>query len=143
MIDVGWLFGRRKEPKPEPPAAPRVLRIRRSALDLLCASARSQHPHEFGGVLRAEKGIITEVLILPGTVSGETHAIFQFSMLPIDFSVKGTVHSHPGGNPLPSGADLELFRKFGTRHIIVAEPYVPRTCRAYDGRGEPIRFEVV
>lgn len=94
-------------------------------------------------MLRTEKGVITEVILVPGTIAGRTHAIFQFHMLPIDFSIKGTVHSHPGSVPLPSEADLDLFRRHGTLHLIIAEPYTHRTWRAYDGRGEPLEVEIV
>lgn len=117
--------------------------MRRDVLDLICETAKSQHPNEFGGLLRREKGVITELLVLPGTVSGPTHAIFQFHMLPIDFSVVGTVHSHPGSIPKPSGADKELFRRYGNTHIIIAEPYTERTWRGYDGLANPIKIDVV
>jgi proteasome lid subunit RPN8/RPN11 len=158
---VGWFSRKKNEPSipapadwsaqvardrgipPTPASGKPAPRIRKSVIDLISASAQSQHPNEFGAMLRSEKGIITELLLLPGTVSGRSHAIFFFNMLPIDFSVRGTVHSHPGGDPRPSDADLELFRKHGSLHIIIAEPYTPRTWRAYDGRGDPIRLEVV
>lgn len=133
-------WSRRERPAAVPPARPK---IRASVIDLICESARSQHPNEFGGILRAEKGVITEILLLPGTVSGHSHAIFQLNMLPIDFSVRGTVHSHPSGTPLPSEADLALFRKFGNLHIIIGEPYTPRTWRGYDGRGGAVSIDVV
>ena len=119
------------------------MRVERDVIDLICQAAKASHPHEFGGLLRAEKGLVTELMLLPGTISGETHAIFQLGMLPIDFSVRGTVHSHPNGVALPSGADLELFRRFGTFHIIIGAPYTARSWRAYDGRGEPVEAEVV
>lgn len=138
---MGWF--RRKPRDAEPPKPYWVTKVRRDVLRLICESAKSQHPNEFGGLLRARQGVLTEVLILPGTVSGETHAIFQLGMLPIDFSVKGTVHSHPSSNANPSGADLELFLRFGTTHIIVGMPYTEQTCRAYNARGEPITLEVV
>lgn len=144
MRRVGWLFGRKKEGEPAPPPAPpKRPKIRRDVLELICQTARSQHPHEFGGLLRAEKGVITEILMLPGTVSGRTHATFQLHMLPIDFNVRGTVHSHPGSVPRPSEADLDLFRRYGTFHIIVAEPYTMQSWRSYDGRGNPVQVEVV
>lgn len=132
--------------KPAETAAPRpywVTKVHRDVVRLFCETARSQHPHEFGGLLRAEKGVLTEILILPGTVSGDTHAIFQLHMLPIDFSVKGTVHSHPTPDPRPSGADRELFERFGSTHIIVAHPYTDRSWRAYNSRGEPVQLDVV
>lgn len=139
---LAW-WDRKRAPEAHTPVQRRKGKIRRDALDLICESAKSQHPHEFGGLLRVEKGVITEIILLPGTISGETHAIFQLGMMPVDFSVKGTVHSHPGSVPRPSGADLELFRKYGSMHIIIAEPYTPQTWRAYDGRGDPMDMEVV
>ena len=141
---MAWWFGRGKKDGVPGPGRPRArLKVRRDVLEFICESAKSQHPNEFGGVLRAEKGVITELLVVPGTVSGRSHAIFHLNMLPIDFSVVGTVHSHPGSVPLPSDADRELFRRFGSTHIIVAEPYTLRTWRGYDGRGEPLEIEVV
>lgn len=141
MNPVGWFT--RKPAEPPKPEAPKVLRIHEDVLDLICATARAQHPDEFGGILRQEKGLVTELLIVPGTTSGATHATFQLHMLPIDFSVVGTVHSHPNGVARPSEADLELFRKFGSRHVIIGAPYDRRSWRAYDGRGDAIRAEIV
>lgn len=141
-----WPFRRRRSEQPlavRGPARTAAPRVRRSLIQLVCQAARAEHPNEFGGMLRVEKGVVTELLLAPGTVSGPTHATFQFHMLPIDFSVVGTVHSHPGSVPLPSGADLDLFRRYGKFHIIIAEPYTERTWRAYDGRGDPVRVEVV
>jgi proteasome lid subunit RPN8/RPN11 len=139
---MGW-FGRKKDRPPRQPPKRRITKVNKSVIDLIGAAAQAQHPNEFGGTLRAQGDTITEVLLVPGTVSGATHAIFQLHMLPIDLSVKGTVHSHPGGNPRPSNADRELFSRYGTTHIIIAEPYNARTWRAYDGRGDPIQLEVV
>jgi proteasome lid subunit RPN8/RPN11 len=140
---MGFFRRGRRDKEPRPPPRRRITKVNRSVIELISAAAQEQHPNEFGGTLRAQGDAITEVLLVPGTVSGATHAIFQLHMLPIDMSVKGTVHSHPGGNPRPSNADRELFARFGTTHIIIAEPYTARTWRAYDGRGQPIELEVV
>jgi proteasome lid subunit RPN8/RPN11 len=142
---MSWKFWKPRGPAPaaKPPKPYWLQSIQRDALNLILESARSQHPNEFGALLRAQKGVVTEVVVLPGTVSGATHAIFQLNMLPIDFSIKGTVHSHPTPNPRPSNADLELFARFGTTHIIVAQPYTERSWRAYNARGEPISLGVV
>jgi proteasome lid subunit RPN8/RPN11 len=64
-------------------------------------------------------------------------------MLPVDFSVVGTVHSHPSGACYPSDADLDLFRRFGWIHIIACSPYGMRSWAAYNSLGEPIQLEVV
>jgi len=117
--------------------------IRRDVLETILEAARSSAPEEFGAVLRAEEGVITELLLVPGTVGGRRHALFQFHHLPVDFAVAGTVHSHPSGVPLPSEADLELFRRFGWVHVIVGAPFDARSWVAYNVRGEPIVLKVV
>jgi proteasome lid subunit RPN8/RPN11 len=118
--------------------------VTRHALDSALASARSSHPNEFGGVLRADPpGVISEILLLPGTTAGRRHANFRLYMLPADLTVVGTVHSHPSGALHPSDADLQLFRGFGQRHLILGAPYSTGMWRAYDGNGRETRLEVV
>lgn len=126
--------------KPRPGG--RVTGIRRAALDLILAAGREALPNEFAGVLRAYDGIITEVLVLPGTEQGTQAAIFKFYMMPVDRSVVGTVHSHPSGNFWPSKADMELFDRFGRVHIICGFPFGPANWAAYDGIGNPRDLEV-
>jgi proteasome lid subunit RPN8/RPN11 len=118
--------------------------ITRRCLDSALASARSAYPNEFGGVLRADQpGMITDLLLLPGTVAGRRHASFQFQMLPVDLGVAGTVHSHPSGALHPSEADVNLFRHWGRRHLILGAPYGPGSWRAYDGNGREVHLDVV
>lgn len=117
--------------------------IRKRTLRMILEASKSQFPEEFGALLRAEKGVIHELILLPGTVSGERHAIFQFSHLPIDFTIVGTVHSHPSGVCYPSRADLELFRKYGWVHIIVCSPFDRTSWAAFDGLGNEKDLEVV
>jgi proteasome lid subunit RPN8/RPN11 len=118
--------------------------ITRRALESALASARSAYPNEFGGVLRADPpGVISELLLLPGTVAGRSHANFQLWMLHADLSVAGTVHSHPSGALHPSAADLRLFRSWGRRHVILGAPYGPGAWRAYDGNGRETNLRVV
>lgn len=150
-----WPFRRRaKEPRAaKPRKAPwdepdlhgfaGVTAIRKHCLELILEAAKASHPREFGGFLRAEKGVIEEVILLPGTISGEEHAIFHMSMLPYDPSIKGSVHSHPSPYPYPSEADLDLFNRHGRLHIIVARPYTERNWRTYAFTGDPVRLDVV
>ena len=117
--------------------------ITRRALSSALATGRSAYPNEFGGVLRADPpGVISELLLLPGTTAGRRHANFQLYMLPADLTVVGTVHSHPSGALHPSDADLRLFRSWGRRHIIVGTPFSRGSWRAYDGNGEEVRLDV-
>ena len=64
-------------------------------------------------------------------------------MLPIDFSIVGTVHSHPSYSFHPSDADLLLFRKQGKIHIVVAKPYNDSSWKAYDYNGKEIDMELI
>lgn len=131
-----------------PPGGPRLgdapRAITRRALHSALASARSAYPNEFGGLFRADPpGVISELLMLPGTTAGRRHANFQLYMLPADPTVAGTVHSHPSGALHPSDADLRLFRNWGRRHIILGAPYDPGCWRAYDGNGEETVLRVI
>ncbi|HKS59998.1 MAG TPA: Mov34/MPN/PAD-1 family protein [Thermoplasmata archaeon] len=119
-------------------------KITRRCLDAALACARSAYPREFGGVLRADTpGVITELLLLPGTTAGPRHANFQLYMLPVDLGVAGTVHSHPSGALHPSEADLTLFRHWGQRHLILGNPFEIGDWRAYDGNGEETPLQVL
>ena len=121
----------------------KVYAISRKTLRMILEASKDTYPKEFAAILRAEEGVITELLLLPGTISGDVHAVFQLHMLPIDFSVVGTIHSHPSGNYSPSGADLNLFSHFGRVHIITGKPYTESTWQAYDHNGNPRQLEVV
>jgi proteasome lid subunit RPN8/RPN11 len=117
--------------------------IKKKALQMILESAKSSYPNEFGALLRAEEGEISELILLPGTISGNSQAIFQLYMRPIDFSIVGSAHSHPSGNYSPSEADLDFFRSTGSVHVIVGYPYTMRTWAAYNVLGERIKLEVL
>jgi len=121
----------------------RISRIDREALEFILAASRASHPKEFAGVLKAKGETVSEILLLPGTVSSNKSAVFRLQMLGIYPSARGTVHSHPSSNASPSQEDLALFDKFGEVHIIAAFPYTADSWRAYNLRGEPIDLEVV
>ena len=120
-------------------------KITKECLDLIFECAKSNFPHEFGGLLRVDdtkKDTITEIVLIPGTISGESHAIFQMHMRPIDFQIVGTVHSHPAPFATPSEADLALFGKYGKIHIIAALPYSGKSWKAYDTYGKECSIEI-
>ncbi len=64
-------------------------------------------------------------------------------MLPIDFSIVGTVPSHPSISFHPSNADIFLFRKFGKVHIVAAYPFTTDSWKSYDYNEEEIDMEVI
>jgi len=121
-------------------------KITKKCLDLIIESAKSSYPKEFGALLRVDskdRFTINELVLLPGTISGDSHAIFRLHMLPVDFSIVGTIHSHPSPVPYPSKADLELFRKHGKIHIIAAKPYDYNSWRVYDHNGLKIDIKII
>jgi len=125
---------------------PTSWKIKRDCLNLIFECAKSSFPNEFGGLLRVDtesKDTIIEVIILPGTISGDSHAIFQMHMRPIDFSIVGTVHSHPSPSARPSDADLHLFSKYGKIHIIAASPFNEESWKAYDYSGKEVEVAIV
>ncbi|HYU07498.1 MAG TPA: Mov34/MPN/PAD-1 family protein [Thermoplasmata archaeon] len=121
----------------------RVEAITRKTLRMILEASRDIYPREFGAILRAEQGVITELLLIPGTVSGNRHAIFQIHMIPTDFAVVGTVHSHPSGVYEPSDEDLALFNKFGGIHIITGFPFSESTWAAWTNKGARIGLMVL
>src|SRR2546422_10364898 len=114
----------------------RVTAIARKTLRMILEASRDMYPREFGAILRAEEGTITELILVPGTVSGKRHAIFQLHTLPADFSVVGTAYSHPSGIYEPSAEDRALFNKFGGIHLIIGYPYNEDSWAASTNKGE-------
>lgn len=122
---------------------PTVQSIRRPVLQMAAEAAKASYPQEFASGMRVEKGVVTELVFIPGTVQGDRHALMPFYQLPVDRSIKGTLHSHPSPHPYPSDADFELFEKHGTIHIIYGNPYGPDDWRAYRHDGTPAKLLVV
>lgn len=92
-------------------------------------------PEEFAGLLQADKDIITEVLIIPGTESSRMSALIRLYMLP-NMQVVGSVHSHPSANIQPSRQDLLFFSKTGDYNIIVGPPFDEQSWACYNILGE-------
>ena len=128
-------------PVAKPPR--RVRGIQRSVLELMCEMGKESHPNEYGAALRAEGGVITELVFVPGMIGGDSHTMMNTWHLPIDSTIVGTVHSHPTPNATPSDADRQFFSHFGSVHIIIGAPYTPRTWRAYDLTAAPIALDVL
>ena len=121
----------------------RVKSIDRSLMEMVNQAARDSLPNEFMAMLRVEEGVISELLLVPGTLQGKDSALVMLHMLPIDHTVVGTIHSHPGYSNRPSRQDLELFRRYGMVHIITCLPYDENSWQAYDHQGSSIELPVV
>ena len=121
------------------------VRVPAAVLDGVLELARGAHPREMIMLLRgrSDGGTITvdETLFPPMGVGGRGFASFPVHMLPIDFTIVGTVHSHPSGSLSPSVGDLHNF--YGRIMMIVGPPYGRASVAAYDKRGESMEVEVL
>ncbi len=117
-------------------------KIKKVALDFILETARNNFPNEFAGLLRGKDNLIEEVILLPGTRWNETSATLQMHMLPLDPSVIGSVHSHPGP-ARPSRADLAFFSRFGKIHLIAGYPFDFLHLKAFQPNGEEVRLVIV
>ncbi|HVN73333.1 MAG TPA: Mov34/MPN/PAD-1 family protein [Methanoregula sp.] len=117
--------------------------IRQELLNLLLELGRDNHPNEFVALLREKDGIIGEINMLPGTITGSSSASVIFDMMPLDTHLAGSAHSHPSGAIRPSDADIRFFPRSGRYHIIIGYPYRPLDWRCFTADGEPASLEVI
>lgn len=119
--------------------------IDRKTLEAMMSFARENHPHEVVLLLRGKREkdafFIEEFLFPPFASSGRGFAQFPPHMLPIDFSIVGTAHSHPSGSTKPSASDLNNF--YGRFMMILAYPYGREDAAAFNSRGENLAIEIV
>lgn len=120
--------------------------IPRSLLDTILAGAKQLYPRESFLLLRGKKNkdviTISDLVIAPFAVHGRGFASYPTYMLPMDFSIVGTVHSHPSGNIQPSSVDLNHL--FGRILMIVGYPYIDeRYVAVYGSNGEKLTLNVI
>jgi len=119
--------------------------IPREILTMVLESAKTLHPKETVFLLRgkvARNSVnISELLIPPAATYGRGFSAFPMHMLPMDFSIAGTVHSHPSGDLAPSSEDLN--NSMGKIIIIVAFPYQgEENAAAYNRDGKRLTLQV-
>jgi proteasome lid subunit RPN8/RPN11 len=119
--------------------------IPKELLDTILAGAKQLYPRESFLLLRGKKrkGVISvsDLIVAPFAVHGRGFASYSSHMLPIDFSIVGTVHSHPSGNILPSHMDLNHL--FGRILMIVGYPFEgDGNVAVYDSNGEKLPWHV-
>ena len=117
--------------------------IAKNVLDLAREVGKSSHPHEFAALLREVDGVISEMLLVPGTTSNEYSARMLLSNMPLDLSVVGSVHSHPVHDLRFSDEDLNMFGTKGIYNIIVAYPYGEHDWVCYDPHGQRVDLPVI
>ncbi len=112
----------------------------------LLSYARDMHPREIFLLLRGKRFrdgfLIYEFLFPPLTTLGKGFVSFNPSMIPIDLTIIGSLHSHPSGILEPSVEDYSGM--YGVIMVIIAYPYNGVDCIAvFDKDGRHVHFEVV
>jgi proteasome lid subunit RPN8/RPN11 len=114
-------------------------------LDSIFEGAKRLYPRETILLLRGKKVKdalrIVDLVIPPLATYGHGFANYPLHLLPMDFSLVGTVHSHPSGNKTPSDVDFNHF--FGRILMIVGYPYASQQDVAvYNSHGEKLPLQV-
>jgi proteasome lid subunit RPN8/RPN11 len=114
-------------------------------LDSIFEGAKRLYPKETFLLLRGKKSKnevhVSELVVPPLAVYGYGFANLPFHMLPMDFSMVGTVHSHPSGNIRPSSVDLNHF--FGRVLMIVGFPFASaQNVAVYNSKGERLQLQI-
>ena len=122
-----------------------TVQLPKEILDAIFAGAMQLYPRESFLLLRGKKTKcairITDLVLAPFAVHGEGFANFNPFMFSGDFSLVGTVHSHPSGNISPSHVDLNHF--FGRILMIVGYPFEGENCVAvYNSNGEKMPLQI-
>jgi len=114
-------------------------------LETILEGARRLYPRETIVLLRGNKKEkdtirITELVIPPLADYGRGFAQIRLHMLPMDFSIVGTAHSHPSGNISPSPADLNHY--VGRILMIAGFPFKDKeNVAVYDRSGQKLKLE--
>ncbi|KYH41941.1 MAG: Mov34/MPN/PAD-1 family protein [Candidatus Bathyarchaeota archaeon B26-2] len=124
----------------------RLIYVKRSVIRSILEYAKACHPKEgillLKGSIKRDRITVDEVEIPPLAVRGFGFSNFPLYMLPVDFSIVGTAHSHPSGVLRPSIVDLNKF--YGRIMVIAAYPYMSEEDIAiFDGEGKVMEYEVV
>jgi proteasome lid subunit RPN8/RPN11 len=114
-------------------------------LDAIFEGARRLYPKETILLLRGKKSkdsiSVLELVVPPLATYGRGFANIPLHMLPMDFSIVGTVHSHPSGNLTPSDVDFNHF--FGRILMIVGFPFAgEQNVAVYNSRGEKLPLHI-
>jgi len=119
--------------------------IPKDALQTILESAKHLYPRETILLLRGKKKgdtiWVTELLVPPLARYGQGFAHIPMYMLPMDFSVVGTAHSHPSGNLSPSDTDINHF--YGNVLLIAGSPFADeKNVAVYDRNGEKLGIRI-
>lgn len=122
-----------------------IISINKELLEAILEGARRLYPKETMLLLRGRKSKksieISDLLVPPLATYGRGFSSLPLHMLPMDFSLVGTAHSHPSGNLMPSHTDLN--HVFGVVLMITAFPFRNKeNVAVYNRSGEKLPLQV-
>ena len=120
-----------------------MILIKRDVIETIIEAAKNTYPKEFFALLGSTKSSIVDELVVVPAIYGYGHTLIRSGLIPIDFNIVGSVHSHPGSSNMPSKADLNSFANFGRIHLIIAWPFNMDTIEVYDINGEKLAWRVI
>src|SRR3972149_12174354 len=114
-------------------------------LDAIFAAPKRLYPRETILLLRGKRSKdavrVEELVVPPLATYGHGFANIPLHMLPMDFSIVGTVHSHPSGSLTPSDVDFNHF--FGRILMIVGFPFADeQNVAVYNSNGEKLPLHI-
>ncbi len=114
-------------------------------LEAIFEGAKRLYPRETILLLRGKKSKdairVLELVVPPLATYGRGFANVPLHMLPMDFSIVGTVHSHPSDSLAPSDVDFNHF--FGRVLMIVRFPFAgAENVAVYNSKGEKLRLQI-
>lgn len=113
------------------------MKISKKLLNNLIELSKNAFPNEVGGILLG-KPIANDFVLFPGEFSRHYVKMNLFN-IPIYGNTVGSFHSHPNNVLNPSTADLKLFGKVGSFHIIFG-----MDCfKCYDYSGKELDIEII
>ena len=122
-----------------------IVSISEELLEAIFEGARRLYPKETVLLLRGEKKknliMISELVVPPLATYGQSFANIPLHMLPTDFTIIGTLHSHPSGDLTPSSSDLNHF--FGIMLMITGFPFAnERNVAVYNRNGKKLTLKI-
>lgn len=119
-------------------------KIKKNVLLSIMELSKSSFPNEFSGMLVGDKDkkLIDDIYIIPATQNHRNSSSIRLDLVPMSFSIIGTVHSHPSGLAHPSRADLNFFQSKSV-NIITNYPFGLKDFKVYDNSGNDIFLEII
>ncbi len=119
--------------------------ISKTVIDSILTHARVSYPDEGILLLRGKATkqliIVDSVVLPPLAIRNRHQTSFPLGLLPIDYAIVGTAHSHPSGTLEPSVTDLNSF--YGKVMVIVAYPFDSEADLAcFDRSGKKTKYEM-